>query len=67
MVVECETGDIEKAFRRLMLTHHPDKGGDVESSKILNHAHDVLQDADGRRKYDEHGLEIVKKRPREHN
>ena len=40
-----------------MLAHHPDKGGDVNISKILNHARDVLQDTICRARYDEQGLD----------
>lgn len=47
------TGDeIHKAYKKLSLKHHPDKGGDPEKFKEINHAHEVLNDADRRRIYD---------------
>ncbi|CAN0201975.1 unnamed protein product, partial [Ectocarpus sp. 13 AM-2016] len=52
VLVDCDQGEIKKAYRRLMLVHHPDKGGCVETSKILNHANDWLQDTVRRKQYD---------------
>lgn len=56
VLVDCDQREIKKAYRRLMLVHHPDKGGGVETSKILNHANDWLQDTVRREQYDEQGL-----------
>jgi hypothetical protein len=34
--------DVEKAWKRKALEHHPDRGGDAEMMKQINIAHDVL-------------------------
>ena len=34
--------EIKAAYRRLMLQHHPDKGGDVEMAKQINVAYEML-------------------------
>jgi curved DNA-binding protein CbpA len=36
--------DIKKAFHKLALQHHPNKGGDAEQFKKLSDAHDTLED-----------------------
>lgn len=43
--------DINKAFRKLALKHHPNKGGDAEEFKKLSDAHDTLEDAELRSAY----------------
>ena len=47
--------DIKKAYRKLAIQHHPDKGGDAEAFKTVQQAYDVLKDADSRRQYDSMG------------
>lgn len=47
--------DIKKAYRKLAIQHHPDKGGDAEAFKVVQQAYDVLKDADSRRQYDQMG------------
>lgn len=49
---------ITRAYRKRAREVHPDKvGGDAEKFKELNHAHEVLSDAEKRAVYDEHGEE----------
>src|SRR5262245_55906533 len=49
--------EIKKAFRRLAKQYHPDRNPDkpqaAERFKEINEAHDVLSDAEKRRKYDQ--------------
>ena len=50
------TDEIKKAFRRLAKQHHPDRNPNnpqaAERFKEINEAHDVLSDAEKRKKYD---------------
>ena len=43
---------INKAYRKLALILHPDKGGDAEKFKEIQEAHEVLTDESTRRQYD---------------
>lgn len=53
--------EIKKAYKRLCLIHHPDKGGDAEKMKELNEAFDILGDPSSRQQYHQ----IVKEYRRE--
>jgi hypothetical protein len=44
---------IEKAWRALIATAHPDQGGDPERARQLNEAREVLLDPATRRQFDE--------------
>lgn len=44
--------EIKKAYRKLAMTHHPDKGGDPAAFQKLNDAYEVLGDAAKRQQYD---------------
>eukprot|EP00611_Tribonema_gayanum_P030889 TRINITY_DN8728_c0_g1_i1.p1 TRINITY_DN8728_c0_g1~~TRINITY_DN8728_c0_g1_i1.p1 ORF type:complete len:186 (-),score=22.36 TRINITY_DN8728_c0_g1_i1:270-827(-) len=55
-VRRCATTDeIDRAFKRLALTRHPDKGGDAAAFQQLRRAHDVLRNPRQRAIYDECG------------
>jgi len=46
---------IKKAYRKLALEHHPDRGGSQEKFKQLNEAYQVLSDPQKRAAYDQFG------------
>jgi len=44
--------DIKKAYKKLAMKHHPDRGGDVEKFKDIQNAYAVLSDKQKREEYD---------------
>ena len=52
--------DIKKAYRKLALTHHPDRGGDEENFKKISGAYEILKDKEKRKIYDQHGMDGLK-------
>ncbi len=51
----ASTNDIKKAYRKLAVKHHPDKGGNEEEFKKISEAYDVLSDTERRKQYDLYG------------
>jgi DnaJ family protein A protein 2 len=51
--------EIKKAYRKLAVKHHPDKGGEEHLFKEINAAHEILSDPKTRELYDQYGLEGV--------
>lgn len=47
--------EIKKAFHKLALKNHPDRGGDAEKFKEMSAAYDILSDPDKRQRYDQLG------------
>jgi DnaJ homolog subfamily A member 2 len=47
--------DIKKAYRKLAVKHHPDKGGDPEMFKEICRAYEALSDSEKRKLYDQYG------------
>lgn len=47
--------EIKKAFRRIAVEHHPDRGGDEAKFKEANEAYEVLKDPSKRQRYDQFG------------
>ena len=44
--------EIKRAYRKLAVEHHPDKGGNEETFKKISQAYDTLGDEEKRRQYD---------------
>merc|ERR1719456_568080 len=53
----ANAADIKKAYRKLAVKHHPDKGGDPEVFKNITKAYEVLSDDEKRKTYDKYGEE----------
>ena len=45
--------EIKKAYRKLAVEHHPDKGGDENRFKEIANAYGVLGDEGKRKQYDQ--------------
>jgi len=51
----CSEGDVKKAYRKLAIKTHPDKGGDPEQFKKIQGAYDILSDQQKRQNFDQFG------------
>lgn len=49
---DASQDEIRKAFKKLAVKHHPDRGGDADKFKEINAAHEVLSDPEKRKIYD---------------
>lgn len=52
--------EIKKAYRKLAMKNHPDKGGDPEKFKEITAAYEVLSNPEKRQIYDEYGEDALK-------
>lgn len=52
---DASDDEIKKAFRRIAIEHHPDRGGDETKFKEANEAYEVLKDPAKRQRYDQFG------------
>merc|ERR1712028_88556 len=51
----ASASEIKKAYRKLAVKHHPDKGGDPDTFKNISVAYDTLGDEQKRTSYDQFG------------
>merc|ERR1712093_298436 len=56
---DASESEIKKAYRKLAMKHHPDKGGDPDKFKEMTEAHAVLTDPEKRKRYDRFGEDGV--------
>lgn len=49
---EATQEDIKKAYYKLSMKHHPDKGGDIKEFQEINLANEILSEPETRQKYD---------------
>mgnify|MGYP001582858181 FL=1 len=52
---DSSSDEIKKAYKKLALKHHPDKGGDAEKFKEISEAYAVLSDENKRKQYAQFG------------
>jgi len=57
-VGEIDEDAVKKAYRKLSRKHHPDKGGDAETFKVLSRAYRVLLNPNLREQYDILGIDL---------
>jgi DnaJ-class molecular chaperone len=54
--VNCSNSEVKKAYYLLAKKEHPDKNGDPEKFKKINHAYKILIDPQKRKNYDLYGI-----------
>eukprot|EP00930_Biecheleria_cincta_P087395 TRINITY_DN76634_c0_g1_i1.p1 TRINITY_DN76634_c0_g1~~TRINITY_DN76634_c0_g1_i1.p1 ORF type:complete len:412 (-),score=49.04 TRINITY_DN76634_c0_g1_i1:51-1286(-) len=53
---DATSAEIKQNYKKLVVKHHPDKGGDVETFRQITNAYEVLSDPEKRRAYDQFGV-----------
>ena len=53
---DASENEIKKAYRKLAMKHHPDKGGDSAKFKEISAAFEILGNKDKKEKYDNFGI-----------
>ncbi|PIT97193.1 hypothetical protein COT77_02910 [Candidatus Berkelbacteria bacterium CG10_big_fil_rev_8_21_14_0_10_41_12] len=51
----ASSDEIKKAYRKLAMQHHPDRGGEDKEFKKINEAYQILSDPQKRAQYDQFG------------
>lgn len=51
--------DIKRAYHKLALKHHPDKGGNEDKFKKIKTAYEILSNSEKRAKYDKFGMQSL--------
>jgi DnaJ family protein A protein 2 len=64
---DASLSDIKKAYKKLAMKHHPDKGGEPEKFKKISEAYSILSDDTKRQKYDRFGTIDENDMPDIHN
>lgn len=52
---DASQAEIKRSYRKLAVKAHPDKGGDAQLFKEINHAYEVLGNPELRKRYNAHG------------
>lgn len=52
---DASATDIKKAYRKLAMKHHPDKGGNPDTFKEISKAYEILSDPEKKGLYDKYG------------
>jgi len=60
LALDCEVTEVKKSYRKLSISHHPDKGGDPNVFNDIREAYETLSDPDKRHQYDAGGILLVK-------
>lgn len=56
----ADINEIKRAYKKLVRTKHPDKGGDQNEFQEIQKAYDILSDENKRKVYDDYGEEGIK-------
>tara|TARA_Y100000996_G_scaffold384460_1_gene341170 strand:- start:2054 stop:3259 length:1206 start_codon:yes stop_codon:yes gene_type:complete len=59
--------EVKKAYRKMAMKHHPDKGGSDEKFKEISEAYEILSNSEKRNLYDKFGMDAVKNTGRNGN
>jgi DnaJ-class molecular chaperone len=54
---DANQDEIKKAYKKLALKNHPDRGGDAEKFKAISRAYETLSDPEKRARYDQFGTD----------